>query len=222
LPLWKKEIRENESNEQPGDSMLNLWETGNILNTIRRANKSGIILLFLGIILFEMCGCYILPGLYQIAIKYSIRQQIKNNIPAEKIRIIKIPVKENAHANSSFSFKNENECWYEGKLYDIITVKQIANFHLYYCLFDEKETALITWFMNLFHQKFSLIQDNNPALNFILYISTLFCTPFFQVMFQSSVSEWIYSMLGFKKYQNYILPYTPPPKISLLHYSFHD
>jgi hypothetical protein len=141
-----------------------------------------------------------------------MHQKIKKDLPADKISIIRIPVGNKQKSRSSFSMDGDDECWYNGRLYDIITVRKTKTSTIYYCLFDEKETALMKWFTKLVHFKFSNDQERNPTLSFILYMITLFCNPVFLALFAAAASAWIYNKLKLAKYLRFILPVTPPPE----------
>jgi hypothetical protein len=168
-------------------------------------------LLFFFILLVETCGCYLLPSMYQMVIRYSVHQKIWNNAGKQTVRTIRIPVDKKARSVSSFVMQGDDECWFEGKLYDILRVRRTRDTLIYYGVFDEKETSVAAWIQSMIKQKFSPNQEG-PVNYFILYILTLFCNLLLILSFIPTVSKWVFNRMTSKNYRIYIFPLIPPPK----------
>jgi hypothetical protein len=174
--------------------------------------KIAISILLLGVILLEACGSYVLPGLYQAAVKYTVKKQIRQGIPDAKICRITISSGQDGESNGGFCLNDDNECWYGGKLYDILSVREHHGSRIYYCLLDEKETAVATWFMSLIKQKFSTTEQNSPATVFLHHISTLFCTAPGEVATFLSATVRLFTWLPAAVNDHHLIPFTPPPE----------
>jgi hypothetical protein len=139
---------------------------------------------------------------------------LQAGVPAHQVQTIRIPQPGYGKQSGTFTLCDDKECWYNGKLYDIISTKITQKEHIYYCVFDKQETVFITWFLSLIKQKFSPLQRTNPALFFLQHIKTLFCCAVLIVVFSSTVSRGLPPIRRIIRDLIQIPPFTPPPEIS--------
>ncbi|HEY9115043.1 MAG TPA: hypothetical protein VIN10_10085 [Bacteroidales bacterium] len=146
-------------------------------------------------------------------IKKEIKEQIVSGLPDHELRIFKIPIGEKDFSSLGIKWVEENEFIFEGKMYDVVKVKNVNNEKWFYCFEDHKESALV--------DKLNKLQNglaNNPikknSNNLLVHILT---TPF-EIQTLRTAANWALNDFEPIRYFFRIKdwspsPASPPPKV---------
>lgn len=107
--------------------------------------KKIISILFVILIIVELCGVFFLFKVQQQIIKYSVFHQIKMKNIQKDVSVIRL-------SNDEFKklkwTEEEKEFEYHCILYDIVSIERVNDFVIIYCINDIKENQLIS---NFYH-----------------------------------------------------------------------
>ncbi len=105
---------------------------------IKRLFAIGLLL----ILLVPLAGGYLFFKLRQYQIREMMEQRIKNGISKDELTLVKIPDKWQEGSHSSFTWVEDNEFRYKGRMYDIVEQEKHGDTTRYYCILDHEESAL--------------------------------------------------------------------------------
>lgn len=155
------------------------------------------------IILLKIGGFVAILNIGREWVRESVIHKIKHHLSPEDIKCIII----NESNQEKLKWEKQNkEFWFDGKLYDILSVEEKSDSKYYYCLSDEKEQNIISQIQNLTINLNSHLPLNNTSKNLI----SLILQP--TILFES------YSF-NLKLHFNYIFTKLPP--ITSFYHSSH-
>jgi hypothetical protein len=120
--------------------------------------KRILVILTILIFLFNSIGYFVVFKCVQFNIKTDIKNTIKSRLDLKDLILIKIPGKSGNSDNKLIRWKEENEFWFEGSLYDVARQEIKGDTIYYYCINDSRETQLFTGLDKQVDE-----QLNNPA-----------------------------------------------------------
>jgi hypothetical protein len=101
--------------------------------------KKNIAILLLLLFSFDIIGYFFVFAIQNWAIRNSIKQQIKQEIPLKNLVLITV----DEHKKSEIKWKEDGEFRYHGEMYDVVRSKTRGDGTiLYYCIADKAETQL--------------------------------------------------------------------------------
>ncbi len=92
-----------------------------------------------GCVLVCTVGEYLVVNAVQWDMRREVKARIQAGVSAHELAMVKIS-KNNPPRD--FARRNAREIKYQGKMYDIVKQEERSDSIIYYCLFDERETAL--------------------------------------------------------------------------------
>lgn len=163
--------------------------------------------------LFVYMGGYWLVGRYQqYAVKKEIKLLIKKKLLPHEVTHFEFALSKGQPIDRSFTWEDDHEFRYKGKMYDVIG-KKISNGKLYItCINDYKEKELIDHYTDIAKKQNSKPGNSNPTIQ--LMLSLTFISP--QTYLTPSLN--ISSLLPVSAYQFRLLNRSseiliPPPQV---------
>ncbi|MBR9861682.1 hypothetical protein GYB22_13235 [bacterium] len=147
----------------------------------------------------------------QHQIRRAVKHQIIQGIEKEQLSLIKIHLKD----AQQLSWKHSKEFKYRGEMYDVVYRDTTGDTLIYYCWWDNKETALNKQLSLAVTKYFGTNNQNDKQKNKLQhFIKTLICVEAFESVYicPSSSSDWedvIYRCL--KIFPDHELP---PPRLA--------
>ncbi len=99
-------------------------------------------ILLLIVLLIPLAGGHLLFKLRQWQIKEQIEERMKQGIPQEDLVLVQIPKAWEENGHPGFQWIEENEFRYNKQMYDIVESEERGDTTYYYCIQDDRETAL--------------------------------------------------------------------------------
>lgn len=166
----------------------------------------------LTIFLFNTAGYYIVFKTAQYRIKKEIKKEIKLNLHADELTVIRIPLS----GISSINWVEENkEFIYFDQMFDIVKSTSDNFFITYYCINDKQEKTL---FQNLENQVLKQVENtknsknNSSKKNGDNLVKTYFFEDLSMVVFQNSFRH-LYPGYNRSFSAVEIFVHTPPPRL---------
>jgi len=100
-------------------------------------------LLLVIILLFNVCGYYIIFNVVQNNIRHDIKEQIREGMTESELTMIEITVQNEAEIRW---IEHNREFTYRGNMYDVVKIKPVRDGKILYCINDIRERKLITDF----------------------------------------------------------------------------
>lgn len=169
------------------------------------ALKHTILILFIGLLLFNTGGSLIFFKLREAAIEASFKKALANNELIGNVAVVEFTDVELQNAE----WEDEHEVKLNGHFYDILKVEYKDGHKVYSCFADDDETALYTWYNQ--HKKHQLengADDDNLAPVF----SNIFVYKIQHIAFLSIYLQTINTLCHLSNTQVVPIPTAPPPK----------
>jgi hypothetical protein len=165
-----------------------------------RGNLTSLLLVI--ILLFNVCGYFILFNVVQKNIRREIRVRIREGTRESELTLIEV---------SGFNdpeikwIEPDKEFTYHGNMYDVVKIARKGGKQLYYCIDDVKEKELIVDFQKKH-------ESNQKARKLLSNITTVFTLPISSPFHINEASEQAFCVSYFDIKSKIREVADPPPK----------
>ena len=167
---------------------------------------------FLFLLLFRAGGFLTFFHIQQRMIKEEIKKQIITGLPEHQLKIFKFSENENAFTSKEIKWVEKNEFIFEGKMYDVVKVKNVCDEKWFYCFEDTKETALVLHLDQIQKDLLSNPLEKNCTNLLVQLLTTPFEIHTFHTAANMAASsiKTIHYIFGLKTWIS--IPNSPPPR----------
>ena len=167
--------------------------------------KKSFSIALLMVFFYGIIGFYVNFQIEQCRVKEEIKEKIINNLPENKLTILKISSCENDKIEW---IEQGKEFRYKGEMFDLVKVKKVNGTTIYYCFCDSKESNLISSLDKLVKDQCDHSQSRSVQKKQV--INYFFHEGLFSQSLDSSPVHYFTYTNGY----NFICPEvtTPPPR----------
>jgi hypothetical protein len=123
-----------------------------------------------------MMGLFILFQSLDYSAKKEAHQMISNGAMNVHYSVIKLPASDVPLQKQAFAFVDDDELFWQGTMYDVITKTETSDSVTYYCFKDDGESMLVSSYLKYLDQK-NTNRDQQPVTNVLKNLIQAFHLP---------------------------------------------
>ncbi|MEI7725037.1 MAG: hypothetical protein WCK09_08020 [Bacteroidota bacterium] len=127
------------------------------------------VFLLLIALMVNLMGYFVIFQFNQLLLRHEMASEISSGMPSLKLEKIKIP---KATPDKTLKFSDDNEFYYNGILYDVVSKVSLKDTITYTCIRDANEQNLINR-VSLFLHNSSALKNTRKAKSILVLIENL-------------------------------------------------